>query len=34
MASSIIYATAKENAAELVAGDAHFEGLEGVIFIG
>lgn len=33
IADSIIYATAKTHAAEVVTGDPHFKGLEGTIFI-
>ncbi len=33
IADSVIYATAKTRAAEVVTGDPHFKGLEDVIFI-
>lgn len=33
LADSIIYATAKSRAAQLVSGDPHFKGLEDIIFI-
>lgn len=33
LADSIIYATAKSRAAQLVSGDLHFKGLEDVVFI-
>jgi Predicted nucleic acid-binding protein, contains PIN domain len=32
-ADAIIYATAREHSAELLTCDAHFEGLEGVIYL-
>ena len=34
LADSIVYATAKSRAAQVISGDPHFEGLEDVIFIG
>lgn len=33
LADSVIYATAKSRAAQVVSGDPHFKGLEDVIFI-
>jgi len=33
IADSVIYATARSRAAQVVTGDAHFRGLEEVIFI-
>ena len=34
LADSVIYATAKSRAAQVVSGDAHFRDLEDVIFLG
>ena len=34
LADSVIYATAKSRAAQVVSGDPHFKGLEDVIFVG
>lgn len=33
IADSIIYATAKSRSAEVVTGDPHFKGLDGVFFL-
>jgi hypothetical protein len=33
LADSLIYVTARSRAAQVVSGDAHFKGLEDVIFI-
>jgi predicted nucleic acid-binding protein len=34
IADSIVYATARTRGAQVISGDPHFKGLEGVIFIG
>jgi len=34
IADSIVYATARSRRAQVISGDPHFKGLEGVIFIG
>jgi predicted nucleic acid-binding protein len=33
-ADAIVYATARENGATLLTCDAHFEGLDGVVYVG